>query len=137
MSVIETRERLLETALELIWQSNYSSVGVNEICKQAGVTKGILDNSMVARLEFQANYLAGCLLIPKKQLEKEYLRIYSELGLVQRGIFWIYLDNQPINKLAAHNVISKLARYFDVSKSVVRIRLIGFGLLHDMRIKVI
>ncbi len=36
----ETRDRLLETAMRLIWQSNYSSVGVNEICKQAGVTKG-------------------------------------------------------------------------------------------------
>ncbi len=40
MSAEETRHRLLETALELIWQSNYNSVGVNEICKQAGVTKG-------------------------------------------------------------------------------------------------
>lgn len=40
MSVSDTRERLLEIALELIWQSNYSCVGVNEICKQAGVTKG-------------------------------------------------------------------------------------------------
>ena len=40
MAATETRERLLDTALELIWQSNYSSVGVNEICKQAGVTKG-------------------------------------------------------------------------------------------------
>lgn len=36
----DTRTRLLETALTLIWQSNYNSVGVNEICKQAGVTKG-------------------------------------------------------------------------------------------------
>lgn len=36
----ETREKLLETATRLIWQSNYSIVGVNEICKQAGVTKG-------------------------------------------------------------------------------------------------
>jgi len=36
----ETREKLLDTATRLIWQSNYSSVGVNEICKQAGVTKG-------------------------------------------------------------------------------------------------
>jgi TetR/AcrR family transcriptional repressor of nem operon len=40
MSAEETKTRLLETALELIWQSNYNSVGVNEICKQAGVTKG-------------------------------------------------------------------------------------------------
>lgn len=40
MSTQETRIRLLETALGLIWQSNYNAVGVNEICKQAGVTKG-------------------------------------------------------------------------------------------------
>lgn len=36
----DTKERLLETAIELIWQSNYTCVGVNDICKQAGVTKG-------------------------------------------------------------------------------------------------
>jgi TetR/AcrR family transcriptional repressor of nem operon len=36
----ETRDRLLETAVELVWQSNYCSVGVAEICKRAGVTKG-------------------------------------------------------------------------------------------------
>ncbi|KKN34086.1 hypothetical protein LCGC14_0797280 [marine sediment metagenome] len=40
MSTSETKEKLLETALTLIWQSSYSSVGVNEICRQAGVTKG-------------------------------------------------------------------------------------------------
>jgi TetR/AcrR family transcriptional regulator, transcriptional repressor for nem operon len=40
MSPIDTRTLLLETALDLIWNSNYNSVGVNEICKQAGVTKG-------------------------------------------------------------------------------------------------
>lgn len=40
MTSSDTRTLLLDTALDLIWQSNYSSVGVNEICKQAGVTKG-------------------------------------------------------------------------------------------------
>jgi TetR/AcrR family transcriptional repressor of nem operon len=40
MSVSDTRTLLLDTALNLIWQSNYNSVGVNDICKQAGVTKG-------------------------------------------------------------------------------------------------
>lgn len=40
MSPTDTRTLLLETALNLIWNSNYNSVGVNEICKQAGVTKG-------------------------------------------------------------------------------------------------
>lgn len=40
MSTSDTRTLLLDTALDLIWQSNYNSVGVNDICKQAGVTKG-------------------------------------------------------------------------------------------------
>jgi TetR/AcrR family transcriptional repressor of nem operon len=37
---LETREKLLETAIDLVWQSNYCSVGVAEICQRAGVTKG-------------------------------------------------------------------------------------------------
>jgi TetR/AcrR family transcriptional repressor of nem operon len=40
MSAQETYTRLLETAMDLIWHSNYNSVGINDICKQAGVTKG-------------------------------------------------------------------------------------------------
>ena len=36
----KTKERLLETAIQLVWQSNYDNVGVNEICARAGVTKG-------------------------------------------------------------------------------------------------
>ncbi len=40
MKAPDTRTLLLETALDLIWNSNYSAVGVNEICRQAGITKG-------------------------------------------------------------------------------------------------
>ena len=36
----DTREKLLDTAIQLIWQSNYASVGVNDICEKAGITKG-------------------------------------------------------------------------------------------------
>ncbi len=36
----KTRDKLLDTAIQLVWQSNYDNVGVNEICAQAGVTKG-------------------------------------------------------------------------------------------------
>lgn len=95
----------------------------------------VLDNSMVAKLEFQANYLASCLLVPKDQLAKIFSKIYDESGLKRRGDFWIYLDNQPENKMMANNIVSKLARHFNVSKSVIKIRLVGFGLLHDERLK--
>lgn len=36
----DTKHRLLEVALKLIWEQSYGSVGVDDICRKAGVTKG-------------------------------------------------------------------------------------------------
>jgi TetR/AcrR family transcriptional repressor of nem operon len=36
----ETRQKLIDTALELIWKSSYGSVSVDDICKAAEVKKG-------------------------------------------------------------------------------------------------
>lgn len=38
--VLETKPRLIATALELIWRSSYGSVSVDDICKAADVRKG-------------------------------------------------------------------------------------------------
>ncbi len=35
-----TKEKLLETAMDLIWQSSYGAVSVDEICHVSGVKKG-------------------------------------------------------------------------------------------------
>lgn len=40
MSKPSTKDRIIETALNLVWQSNYSSVSVDDICKAADVRKG-------------------------------------------------------------------------------------------------
>jgi TetR/AcrR family transcriptional repressor of nem operon len=36
----DAKERLLRTASELIWESSYGAVGVEQICERAGVQKG-------------------------------------------------------------------------------------------------
>ena len=36
----ETRQKLIDTALELVWKSSYGSVSVDDICKAADVKKG-------------------------------------------------------------------------------------------------
>lgn len=36
----ETRQKLIDTAVDLIWQSSYGAVSVDGICKAAGVRKG-------------------------------------------------------------------------------------------------
>lgn len=40
MKDCETKYRIMNTALELIWRSSYDAVGVGEICRQAKVNKG-------------------------------------------------------------------------------------------------
>ena len=37
---LDTRERLLKTAADLIWQSSYHAIGVDRICEQSGANKG-------------------------------------------------------------------------------------------------
>jgi TetR/AcrR family transcriptional repressor of nem operon len=54
----ETREKLLQTALGLVWSSNYCSVGVNEICQQAGVTKGAFYHHFDSKADLF--YAAAC-----------------------------------------------------------------------------
>jgi len=36
----ETKEKLLQVGFELIWDSSYGSVSVDDICKRAGINKG-------------------------------------------------------------------------------------------------
>lgn len=36
----ESKRKLLETAMEMIWESSYGSVSVDDICTKAGVNKG-------------------------------------------------------------------------------------------------
>src|SRR5271156_3851410 len=36
----EAKRKLLETAMEMIWESSYGSVSVDDICTKAGVNKG-------------------------------------------------------------------------------------------------
>ena len=39
-AVNDTKQKLIDTALELIWKSSYGSVSVDDICKAADVKKG-------------------------------------------------------------------------------------------------
>src|SRR5271170_3325920 len=36
----ESKRKLLETAMEMIWESSYGSVSVDDVCTKAGVNKG-------------------------------------------------------------------------------------------------
>lgn len=90
MSVSETREKLLETALTLIWQSNYSIVGVNEICKQAGVTKGAFYHHFESKASLFCEATAYYWQVIKKDLDTIFSPVNSPLQQLENLIQFLF-----------------------------------------------
>ena len=83
----------------------------------------------MARMEWQANYFASCLLLPENDLLWSAQQIAHQLGIADRGHRLIYLDEQPCNQHTFRAITGHLMRKFDVSRAAVRIRLKELGLL--------
>ncbi|MFL0194853.1 ImmA/IrrE family metallo-endopeptidase [Clostridium sp. WILCCON 0269] len=81
------------------------------------------------RMEWQANYLGGALLMPKKTFTKEFLNTLVLIGINNKT--YLYRDSQLWNISNYRCVISKLTSVFNVSKEATRIRLLQLNLLRE------
>src|SRR5689334_6729344 len=75
----------------------------------------------IKRLEWQANYFASCLLLPKQQFLESIDRAARLNDVFDRGHGLIYLDTQPCNRLQFEALAIPLMREFGVSKAVVQL----------------
>lgn len=85
----------------------------------------------VRRMEWQANYFASCLLLPKDQFEREFFRQAHLHELSDRGYGLLYLDDQKCNIDTFYRVTAPLAHEFQVSRSVIKLRLLKLGFLNE------
>ncbi len=90
-----------------------------------------IDLKDVRRMEWQANYFASCLLLPKEQFEKEFFRQAQIHELSDRGHGLLYLDDQICNINTFNNVTAPLINNFQVSRTVVKLRLMKLGFLNE------
>lgn len=81
-------------------------------------------------LEWQADYFASALLIPRATLRQAIVDKQSELG-VNRRLGIIYLDNQPLNRHTHKMVLYHLRIIYQASRTVINIRLKHLGLIED------
>lgn len=100
MSVPETRERLLEIALELIWQSNYNCVGVNEICKQAGVTKGAFYHHFASKAELFCEATNFYWQVVKPDLDTIFSPLNSPLEQLENIIRFLFVSKLGNDKVS-------------------------------------
>lgn len=85
----------------------------------------------VRRMEWQANYFASCLLLPKIQFKRDFLRQADLHGLSDRGYGLLYLDDQRCNVSTFYEVTAPLMKQFQVSRSVIKLRLLKLGYLNE------
>lgn len=79
-------------------------------------------------IEWQANYFASCLTMPKTSLSHWIAR---KQGLQNNRIGKIYLDDQPQNRKDFYDLIKHLAYVFNVSQTSILYRLNELGLIND------
>jgi hypothetical protein len=86
----------------------------------------------MTRMEWQANRFASYLLLPEQDLLWSVRQKATELGISDRGHGLLYLDAQPYNRHAFYAVTGHIMRKYDVSRTVVSIRLKELGLLVEV-----
>lgn len=78
-------------------------------------------------IEWQANYFASCLLMPKTSIIARLIDIQKQLGISKPGS--IFLDNQQCNKDDYWDITKWLANYFGVGRNSIEYRLNDLGLI--------
>jgi Zn-dependent peptidase ImmA (M78 family) len=86
----------------------------------------------VERLEWQANTFASCLLMPKEEFQTAFGLLLQHLGIRNRGHGPLYLDSQRDNVTQFQTVCSSLSKYFNVSKTAIRLRMRALELLVEV-----
>lgn len=107
-----------------------------EFCGGSDIEKDVRSGMLaddIARMEWQANRFASCLLLPPEQLITSLIRLAKQHGITNKGYGVLYVDNSPWNVRTFHAIVEVLAREFGVSKSVVEYRLKNLELLNDAR----
>jgi Zn-dependent peptidase ImmA (M78 family) len=105
-----------------------------EACHESDVdleNPGAIDIKDIVRMEWQANFFASCLLLPTDRLKKSFLLEAARHSLVDRGYGLLYLDHQHCNVNTFYTVTAPIMTEFNVSRSVVKIRLKQLGLLNE------
>jgi hypothetical protein len=87
----------------------------------------------IARLEYQANIFASCLLMPKDGFVQNFARITQWLGIANRGFGALYVDDQHCNQQHYLKVTHELMGHYGVSRAAASIRLESLGLLRFYR----
>ncbi|MBR4629475.1 MAG: ImmA/IrrE family metallo-endopeptidase [Treponema sp.] len=81
------------------------------------------------RMETQANILASYIVLDDCSLKSEFVKLIYEYHLTCKNGHYLYLDHQPCNKDIFMKITNRLMSVFDVSRELIKFRLVDLGWL--------
>lgn len=84
-------------------------------------------------MEWQANYFASCILLPRSTFIPDFMGAIQKRNITDRGFGLLFVDSQRCNQTNFYVVTDELRLIYRVSRSVIKVRLEALGLLTDMR----
>lgn len=122
-----------EASHVLLGHGRYIKKDIFDVDDIEGRSASKLIPADIVRMEWQANHMAACLLMPREIFIQDCLRVLRETNIKSRGFGRLFLDEQPCNKFSYMAVTGRLKRIYDVSRSAVHIRMESLGILVDAR----
>lgn len=136
---IDTRERLLESARELIYSLSYAEVGVQAICDHAGVKKGSFYHYFPSKRELTLAVLDDFTLDFKQDLLRQaFAHDLSPMARFGRLIDLVYSFQKQINQATGHLLgcpFGNLAAELSTQEESIRqkVAMIFYDLQQDFR----
>jgi TetR/AcrR family transcriptional repressor of nem operon len=90
----ETKEKLLQVGFDLIWDSSYGSVSVDDICKRAGINKGSFYHFFPSKADLVAEAYEAHWIRTRPELDRIFSPLIAPLDRIHKLCKLIYDDQK-------------------------------------------
>ncbi len=98
----DTKQKLMETATELIWSESYNSVSVDGICKKSGVKKGSFYHYFPSKAHLALEVMDACMEETKEQYDDFFSPTRPPLERFQMMASYIIDQQKEIYEQLGH-----------------------------------
>ncbi|HTA30428.1 MAG TPA: TetR/AcrR family transcriptional regulator [Candidatus Cybelea sp.] len=98
----ETKEKLLQVGFDLIWDSSYGSVSVDDICKRAGINKGSFYHFFPSKADLVVEAYEEHWKMKRTKMDGIFSPLIAPLERIHNMCRLIYADQQEKAEIYGH-----------------------------------
>ncbi len=98
----DTKQRMLDTAKELIWRDSYNATSVDEICKKSNTKKGSFYHYFPSKAHLALETMDGCMQETKEKYDEVFSPTYPALERFSLMVDYVIEQQREISKELGH-----------------------------------